>query len=147
MDKKPTIQIVEQILTNIAQLLPQYLQNEANNAIAEGNVGVCLISEEGQTYGKMYGSDQIKQRFFYQLAWQKASQVWITKENTGVFEQKVFNGEINERKFGIKRHDFVGWEGGQIIWVNNQALAVGFSGLRAQDDLDIVRKAVKILKD
>lgn len=135
-------QITKQIFAAIEQQIPQYMQTPADQVIAEGNVGVCIIDEAGQTYGKMYGHDKIKQRFFYQLAWQKASQVWLTGYDTGTFEKMVFNNEINERDFGIKRHDFVGWEGGQAITVNDFKLSVGFSGFRATNDLEIVRQAI-----
>ena len=57
-------------------------------------------------------------------------------------KKMVFNGQINEQEFGIKRHDFVGWEGGQTIVVDGFKFSVGFSGFRAASDLEIVRHSI-----
>lgn len=55
----------------------------------------------------------------------------------------VFNKEIDEGKFGIKRPDYIGWEGGQPITLKDgTVLAVGFSGFRSATDLDIILKAL-----
>jgi uncharacterized protein GlcG (DUF336 family) len=91
----------------------------------------------------MFGTDKIRQRNSFRIAWTKASQVWITGIKTGEYERMVFTGQIDDRPFGIIRPDFIGWEGGQPIAVDgNTRLSVGFSGFRGATDLEIVQKAV-----
>ncbi len=118
------------------------MANEEDRSIAEGNVAVCIIDEDGQVYGRMFGDDPIKRRAFFRIAWIKASQVWITREPTGKFEEMVFAGKLDDKAFGIERPDFIGWEGGQPISMGDRALAVGFSGFRGVNDLEIVVKAI-----
>jgi glc operon protein GlcG len=73
----------------------------------------------------------------------KASQVWITGMKTGEFEKKVFNNELNEKTFGIRRPDFIGWEGGQPVKLaDGTILSIGVSGFRSISDLEIVVKAI-----
>jgi glc operon protein GlcG len=91
----------------------------------------------------MFGTDQVRRRHVFRVAWTKASQVWITGYNTGEYEKLVFTGQVDEKKFGILRPDFVGWIGGQPIVVDDQTkLSIGFSGFRGTSDLEIVQKAV-----
>ena len=62
---------------------------------------------------------------------------------TGEFEKLVFNNQVDERKFGLRRPDFIGWEGGQPIKLNDgTVLSCGFSGFRSSSDLEIMDKAV-----
>lgn len=142
MTQSEIIHTVEKIFVSIEKQIPKYMANPEDRSISEGNVAVCIIDEEGQIYGRMYGEDKIKQRYFYQIAWSKASQVWITQKKTGEFEKLVFTGELNDKPFGIKRSDFIGWEGGQPIKLKGMTLSIGFSGFRAVNDLEIVTNAV-----
>jgi glc operon protein GlcG len=143
MDKTALLGTLERIFESIEKQIPVYMEMEEDRAIAQGNVAVCIIDEGGQVYGKMFGSDPIKQRAFFRIAWIKASQVWITKKPTGKFEELVFAGKLDDREFGIERPDFIGWEGGQPIALGSIPLAVGFSGFRGVNDLQIVADAVK----
>ena len=112
-----------------------------------GNTAICIIDEQGQVFGKMFGPDKITTRYIFRIAWTKASQVWLTGINTGEFEKLVFNKQIDEHKFGIQRPDFIGWEGGQLITLKDGTrLSVGFSGMRGKSDLDIVARAVSMLE-
>lgn len=136
---------IQAIIQNLNVLIPVYSAYPAD-AFANGNVAVCIIDEEGNMYGKIWGTDKARGRQFARMAWLKATQVWLTGYKTGEFEKKIFNGELNEADFGIQAPDFVGWEGGQPVTLRNgQKLYVGFSGFRGFNDIEIVRKAVEKL--
>jgi hypothetical protein len=76
----------------------------------------------------------------------KASQVWITGMKTGDFEKAVFNNEIDEAQFGIRRPDFIGWEGGQPLTLKNgSVIAAAFSGFTSSTDIEIISRAVEAL--
>lgn len=112
--------------------------------ISEGNTAICIITEEGKVYGKLFGNDRLKQRKFFSIAWQKASQVWITGQKTGDYERMVFGGQMNPEDSPIALPDLIGWVGGQPVQIDNDTtLAIGFSGLRGFNDIEIVQKAVQ----
>ena len=143
MDKRDFLLALERVYESIAKQIPHYMSFEEDRSIAEGNVAICLIDEDGQVYGRMYGTDPIKRRAFFRIAWIKASQVWITGKPTGKYEELVFAGKLDDKVYGIERPDFIGWEGGQPIALGGRGLAVGFSGFRGVNDLEIVVNAVK----
>lgn len=125
-------------------LIPEYSENPLD-AFANGNVAVCVIDEEGNIYGKIWGDQKVSGRNFYKNAWIKASQVWITGMKTGEYEKKLYNEEFDEGKYGISKPDLIGWEGGQPITLNDGAkLSVGFSGFRGINDLEIVTRALQL---
>jgi uncharacterized protein GlcG (DUF336 family) len=135
--------IITALIDKVEKLIPGYLQEEEERKKARGGIAICIIDPEGSVYGKMFGEDRILARERYRTAWIKASQVWITGIRTGEFERLVYNGEIDEAAFGIKKPDYIGWEGGQPIHLpNGMVLAVGFSGLRSATDLEIVNRAL-----
>jgi glc operon protein GlcG len=137
--------IIEELIAYIEKLIPVYLENPEDRH-SQGNVAICIIDEDGTIYSRMYGKDKLISRRSYQLAWSKASQVWITGYKTGEYERLVFTNQIPEEQFGIQAPDFIGWEGGQPIKLKNGAiLAIGFSGFRGVSDLDIVQKAVQAI--
>jgi len=91
----------------------------------------------------MFGTNKIRARESYRVAWTKASQVHITGMKTGEYERLAFNNELDEEKFGIERPDYIGWEGGQPIMLSDGTiLAAGFSGFRGVVDLEIIVKAL-----
>lgn len=116
--------------------------------ISKGNVAMCIITDEGKVYGKLFGSDKLKQRGFYNIAWKKASQVWITGHKTGDYEKIVFGGTMDPEDSPIELPDLIGWVGGQPIQLDEETrLSIGFSGFRGFNDIGIVERAVKkILK-
>ena len=119
------------------------MENEEDRKKAKGGIAICIIDDEGSVYGKMFGTDKIMMRERYRVAWMKASQVWITGIKTGEFEKLVFNKEIDEESFGIRRPDYIGWEGGQPVSLKDGTkLSIGFSGFRSATDLEIVIKAL-----
>jgi glc operon protein GlcG len=143
MEKVQLTETIEKIITEAEKLIPHYMQNEEDKRIANGNVSVCIIDPEGKIYGRMFGTNKIRARESFRVAWTKASQVYITGMKTGEYEKLAFNNEIDEDKFGIERPDYIGWEGGQpITLADGTVLAVGFSGFRGVVDLEIVLRAL-----
>lgn len=144
MDTRNTAAFMAALIENIARLVPVYLQQEEERRKAKGGIAICLLDPEGRVYGRMFGEDRIMARERYRVAWLKASQVWITGMPTGEFERKVFNKEVDESQFGIRRPDFIGWEGGQPLHLpDGTVLAAGFAGLTSAADLEIVHKALQ----
>lgn len=143
MKKSEFLETIEKMYDSIERQIPKYMANKEDSSISDGNVAICMIDNNGQVYGKMYGKDAVRRRSFYRIAWIKASQVWITRKKTGEFEELVFAGKLDDQQFGIERPDFIGWEGGQLIKLGDIDLAVGFSGFRGVNDLEIVVNAAK----
>lgn len=130
------------MFSSIEQLLPAYLQNKEDERIANGNCAACVIDEEGIVYGRLYGTNKIRARESFRVAWTKASQVWITGLKTGEYEKKFFNNEVEE--CGIEVPDLIGWEGGQPLTLKDgRKLFVGFSGIQGIYDLEIMVKALE----
>ena len=78
MKNESTKKIIQAIVENVEELLPVYLQNEADRSISNGNVAVVIIEEDGSVAGKIFGTNKIRARESFRVAWTKASQVWIT---------------------------------------------------------------------
>lgn len=143
MKNESTKKIIRAIVENVEELLPVYLQNESDRSISNGNVAIVIIEEDGSVAGKIFGTNKIRARESFRVAWTKASQVWITGIKTGEYEKKIFNDEISDVTYGISKPDMIGWEGGQPITLKDGTkLAAGFSGIRGFNDLEIVVKAV-----
>lgn len=135
--------MVSELFAAIEKLIPVYMDNPLDASISNGNVAVCIIDENGQVHGKMFGGDKPRLRQSFRVAWTKASQVWLTGVRTGEYERMVFNGEIEENANGIENPDLIGWVGGQpITLADGEKLAVGFSGFRGVTDIEIVVKAL-----
>jgi glc operon protein GlcG len=143
MKNEPTKKIIHAIVDNVEELLPGYLQDEADRSIANGNVALVIIEEDGAVTGKIFGTNKIRGRESFRVAWTKASQTWITGIKTGEYEKKIFNDEISDAVYGISKPDMIGWEGGQPVTLKDGTkLACGFSGIRGFNDLGIVLKAI-----
>ena len=139
---------LEKIINSIFEVLEDEISSYRNSSedwrISEGNVAICIITEEGKIYGKLFGNDQLKQRPFFRIAWQKASQVWITGYKTGDYEKIVFGVEMNPEDSPIELPDLIGWVGGQPIQIaSDTLLSIGFSGFRGFNDIEIVQKAIQ----
>ena len=140
--------IVDRLFEAIEKLIPEYMENPADNCISNGNVAACIIDEHGHTHGKMFGTDKPRLRQSYKVAWTKASQVWLTGIKTGEYEKKVFNKEVGENANGIEAPDLIGWEGGQPLELKNGVkFSVGFSGFRGTTDLEIMVKALATVEE
>ena len=137
---------INTILDNISILVPEYMAIEEDRLKANGSIASCIIDEAGNVYGRIVGDDKILGRERYRVAWTKASQVWITGMKTGEFEKLAFTNQIDERKFGIRRPDYIGWEGGQPVTLKDgTVLSIGVSGFRSVSDLEIAVRAIAML--
>lgn len=135
---------IQKIINALEELVPIYMAIQEDYVIAKGVVSVCIIDQEGQVYGKLFGTDKIRCRDSFKIAWTKANQVWITGYKTNEYEKLVFADKLDHGKYGINMPDFIGWEGGQPIELSDGTkLAIGFSGFRGTTDLEIVIKALE----
>ncbi len=135
---------IDQIIREIELRIPGYKDSPEDWNISEGNTALCILTEDGKIYGKVYGTDKLRQRAFFKIAWQKASQVWITGQNTGDYEKIVFGGTMDPEDSPIELPDLIGWVGGQpIVLSDGTRLSIGFSGFRGFNDIDIVKKAIR----
>jgi glc operon protein GlcG len=142
-----TTRTIENILSAISGLVPEYMRNPADEAKSGGGAAVCIIDEEGRIRGKMFGVNKNRSRQLFKVAWTKASQSWITGMKTGEYEKKVFNNEVDADRYGIPLPDLIGWEGGQPVPLKDgKILSVGFSGFTSKSDLEIVLKAVSMVE-
>jgi len=143
MEQKEKLMMIEKMIQSVESLIPEYMANSVDQNISNGNVALCIIDDNGSVCGKLFGTDKNRSRQSFNIAWKKASQVWITGMKTGEYEKAVFNNEVDEHKFGIMRPDFIGWVGGQPVTLEDKTkLSIGFSGFRGTSDLEIVRKAL-----
>ena len=134
--------LIEKLIAAVERRVPEYLADPVQQGISGGNIALCLIDDQGQVYGKMFGPDKNRRRHSFRVAWQKASQVWITGIKTGEYEKLVFTQQIDPGPFGIIHPDFIGWEGGQpLTLADGTSLAAAFSGLTGDKDLEIVSQA------
>lgn len=134
---------IHQIFDAIEKLIPLYMEIPEDKCISNGNLAVCIIDEDGQVHGKMFGTNKARLRQSYKVAWTKASQVWLTGVKTGEYERMVFNKEVDENANGIEAPDLIGWTGGQPLTLKNGTkLSVGFSGFRGVTDIEIMVKAL-----
>ena len=141
-------QIINKMFESMSAQIPTYKTSELDWNISDGNVSVCIIDDCGNIYGKIWGDDKLRGRKFYDVAYRKASQVWITGYKTGEFERLVFTDELNYRDFGIELPDLMGWEGGQPIQLDAETrISCGFSGFKGVNDLGIVKKAAEDAMD
>jgi len=133
------------LIQRMEELIPLYMKKDEDKGVSNGNVAVCIIDEAGGVFGKVFAhNNKIRARESFRVAWTKASQVWLTGMKTGEYEKKVYANEISEDIAGIRKPDFIGWEGGQpIILKDGTKLSVGFSGFRGVTDLEIVLKALE----
>ena len=135
---------IEKLISSIEELVPVYMAIPEDNAKANGVASLCIIDENGLISGKIFGTDKLRGRDSFRIAWTKASQVWITGIKTNEYEKLVFADQIDPQPFGIKLPDLVGWLGGQPGTLHDGTkLSVGFSGFRGSSDLEIVQKALE----
>lgn len=135
---------IYKLIAAVEMLIPEYMANPVDRNISGGNWAICIIDEDNNVFGKLFGTDKINSRRSYKIAWIKASQVWITGYKTGEYEKLVYSGQIDENKFGIMKPDFLGWEGGQPVTLKDGTrLSIGFSGFRGTSDIEIVERAIR----
>lgn len=136
-------QHAERLLAEIEALVPACMENPADRDNSLGNVTALIVAETGQIFGRMFGADRLRQRGTCRIAWQKATQVWLTGIATGRYEELVYGKRIDPGKFGILHPDFIGWDGGlPVELADGTKLAVAMSGFTGETDCDIIRRAV-----
>ncbi len=137
-------QLIEELLAHIEAFVPVYMAIPEDFAKSKGVASVCIISEDGRIYGEIFGTDKLRGRDSFKIAWTKANQVWITGYKTNEYERMIFTDQMDYHTFGISLPDLIGYEGGQpIILPDGTKLSVGFSGFRGISDLEIVQKALE----
>jgi glc operon protein GlcG len=142
MDQTQTAAKIEEFIAAVEKLLPGFLANPADKAIADGNVALLIIDETGHMWGRLLGTDRHRQRGSSKIAWQKATQVWLTNIATGRFEELVYSRQLDPGPFGIMNPDFIGWFGGlPATLADGTKLALAFSGMRGENDAEIMRQA------
>ncbi|MGB5370887.1 MAG: hypothetical protein WBN18_10695 [Flavobacteriaceae bacterium] len=147
MDAPTLEKLINALFEALKPEIASYRNSPEDWNISDGNVAICIITEDGKIYGKVYGEDRLRQRNFYRIAWQKASQVWITGHKTGDYEKIVFGGEMDPEDSPIELPDLIGWVGGQPLEIDGDTLlSVGFSGFRGFNDINIVQKALQKAK-
>ena len=134
----------EKLIAEIEKLIPACLQNPEDRDNSHGNVTLLIIAEGGQIFGRMFGTDHHRRRGTCRIAWQKATQVWMTAQATGQFEKQVYGpGNVDPGKFGLQHPDLIGWEGGlPVVAQDGTRLAVAMSGFTGVTDCNIIRQAV-----
>ncbi len=143
MDTITLEKTIEKIFNEIERDIIPFKNSPQDWNISQGNVAICIVTKEGRIYGKLYGHDKLKQRQFFNVAWKKASQVWITGQRTGDYEKIVFGGGMDPEDSPIELPDLIGWIGGQPIKINEETeLSIGFSGFRGFNDIKIVEDAI-----
>jgi len=136
--------VINRMMESMTSQIPAYKNSAPDWSISEGNVAVCIIDDAGNIYGKIWGSDKLRGRRVYDVAYRKAAQSWITGYKTGEFERLVFTDKLNYREFGIELPDLMGWQGGQPIQLDaDTRISCGFSGFKGVNDLAIVQKAAE----
>jgi uncharacterized protein GlcG (DUF336 family) len=137
--------VINKMFDIISQEIPTFKTSDIDWNISDGNVAICIIDDAGNIYGKIWGDEKVRGRGFYDVAYRKASQVWITNMKTGEYEVEVFAGRINYKDFGIELPDLMGWEGGQPIQLDSETrISCGFSGFEGVNDLALVKSAAEL---
>ncbi|MES2796537.1 MAG: hypothetical protein V4683_11250 [Bacteroidota bacterium] len=144
MDTLSLQSTINKMFDSISLQIPNYQSSPPDWSISQGNVAVCIIDGAGNIYGKIWGNDKVRGRKYFDIAYRKASQVWITGYKTGEYERLVFADKLNPKDFGIELPDLMGWEGGQPIQLDSATkIACGFSGFKGVNDLAIVKNAAE----
>src|SRR5262245_26469416 len=113
-------QLINKMIDSISEQIPSYKNSVEDWKNCQGNVALCIIDDNGNIYGKIWGDDKLRGRKYFDIAYRKASQVWITGYKTGDFERLVFTDQLNYKDFGIELPDLMGWQGGQPIQLDNE---------------------------
>lgn len=133
----------ELLVQEVERLFPEYLRDPIDREMSKGNAVVLVIEPGGRTHGRVFGEDQAKGHWCFGIATRKLTQVWRTGYATGEFEKRVWEGKLDEGKFGINRPDFIGWEGGvPFESAGGEFMAGAFSGFRGIKDVEILSRAI-----
>lgn len=134
------------IVAEVRQLLPRYLEDATDFAIAQGKCSLVIMNAAGDGVSAMFGEVSRRQRETAQIAWKKAHQVWLTGYSTERFETLVYSGQLDDSQFGLPRPEFIGWLGGvEARTSSGERLILAFSGMRGEQDVAIVKEAASRL--
>ena len=133
-----------QLIAEVEKLIPAAMQNPEDRDNSQGNVTLMIIAEDGRIFGRMFGTDNRVRRGTSRIAWQKATQVWMTAQATGQFEKQVYgSSQVDPGQFGLQHPDLIGWDGGlPVVAADGTKLAVAMSGFSGKTDCNIIRNAV-----
>jgi glc operon protein GlcG len=136
--------VATQLIAEVEKLIPACMQTPEDRDNSHGNVSLMIIAQDGQMFGRMFGTDNRTRRGTSRVAWHKATQVWMTAQATGRFEQQVYGAaNVDPGKFGLQHPDLIGWEGGlPVVAKDGTRLAVAMSGFTGKTDCNIIRQAV-----
>ena len=139
----PSPTLIEQLVTEVANLIPIFLQDPIDAAMSgNGNAAFCVIAPDGAFTGRIFGTNAGKGRWVFGIASRKVIQVRTTGYATGRFEELVYAGTLDDGLFGINRPDFIGWRGGvPLLGADGALYAAAFSGFRGEKDVEIVVRA------
>ena len=144
MSPEKVQEAILKIIETISAQIPAYINIPEDWNNCGGNVALCIIDDTGNVHGKIWGTDKLKGRRYFDIAYRKASQSWITGHATGEYERLIFTEQINYRDFGIEPPELIGWKGGQPIALDNGTkIYCGFSGFRGVTDIAIVKNAAE----
>ncbi len=137
------IQTAERLIAEIERLVPACMENPEDRDNSQGNVTLFIIAGGGQIFGRMFGADNRRRRGTCRIAWQKATQVWMTGQSTGRYEKRVYGEGLDPGLDGLQHPDLIGWEGGlPVVAADGTKFAVAMSGFTGKTDCDIIRRAV-----
>jgi len=133
-----------QLIAEVEKLIPGCMQNPEDRDNSLGNVTLMIIAENGQIFGRMFGDNNSRRRGTCRIAWQKATQVWMTAQATGRFEREVYGAQnVDPGQFGLQHPDLIGWDGGlPVVAQGGTKFAVAMSGFTGVTDCNIIRLAV-----
>jgi len=136
--------VATQLIAEVEKLIPGCMQNPEDRDNSQGNVTLLIIAQDGQIFGRMFGDNNRTRRGTSRIAWQKATQVWMTHQATGQFEKQVYGfAQADPGQFGLQHPDLIGWEGGlPVVAADGTKLAVAMSGFTGVTDCSIIRQAV-----
>lgn len=146
MSSFPQKSPAEQLVDEVANLVPSFLQDPIDLEMSKGNAAVMVIDAAGRIHGQLFGENAAKNRWCFGIANRKVIQVWSTGYATGFFEELVYSGKLDDEPFGMSRPDFIGWEGGVPLHTADGALmAAAFSGFRGVKDIEIIVRAAALI--
>ena len=139
--------IAQTLVDGISALIPEFLKDPIDFGMSGGNAACVVIDNSGRIYGQIFGTDHNRGRGIFGIAQRKVMQVWCTGYATGRFEELVYSRQVDDAPFGINRPDFIGWEGGiPLLLEDGSLLSAAFSGFRGEKDIAIIEKAASAIK-
>ena len=144
MSSEKVQETILRIIETISAEIPGYANIPEDWAKCEGNVALCIIDDSGNVHGKIWGPDRLRGRRYFDVAYRKAVQSWITGYPTGEYERLIFTEQINYKDFKIELPELMGWKGGQPVSLDKDTkIYCGFSGFRGETDVAIVKNAAE----